>query len=103
MSAHFRKNLVFIATSEGEVIEASLGPTNHTKVILTKEKLDIQVSFLSVDWLHDKLYLVGKEKREKRSHIWSIWKANLNGARLQPVLRNMGSKPVDFMADPYNG
>jgi len=102
MSAHFRKNLVFIATADGEVIRTRLGTgnVNETQVILSKTKLDIQVSFLSVDWLHDKLYLVGKKKR---SNTWSIRKADLNGARLQTVLPNIGSRPVDFMADPYTG
>jgi hypothetical protein len=99
MSAHFKRKLVFIATAEGQVIRTSL-EKNQTTVILSKEKLDIYVTFLSVDWLHDKLYLVG---RKKRSATWCIKRCDLDGDRLSTVLPTLGAQPIDFMADPYTG
>jgi len=99
ISAHFKRKLVFVATAEGEVIRTSL-EKNQTTVILGKERLDIWVSFLSVDWLHDQLYLVGKKKR---SNTWTIKRCELNGERLTTVLPSLSAPPIDFMADPYTG
>lgn len=99
MAAHFKYKWIFVATADGQVIRTGL-ERNDSVVLLSPEKLDITVQFLSVDWLHDKLYLVGKKKR---STTWCIKKCEFNGEKLQTVYPNLGAQPLDFVADPYTG
>jgi hypothetical protein len=99
MAAHFKYKWVFIATSEGEISRTDLH-RNETTVLILKERLElVEVPFLAVDWLHNKLYIVGK----KRSSAWVIKRCDLSGDKLITVSPYIFARPIDFAADPFTG
>lgn len=98
MACHVKDKTVFIATQDGEIIRTGL---NHSQtVILRKDRLQLEVVFLSVDWLHNQLYIVGKKWR---SDNWTIKRCDLTGNNLVTVYTYLFGRPVDFAADPYTG
>ncbi|CAG7731893.1 unnamed protein product [Allacma fusca] len=100
ITAHFKYKWVYIATSNGQVMRKSL-EKNQSLEIFSSDGLDIVISFMSVDWLHNKLYLVGKMKSSSQ---WLIKICELNGQGLNTtIFPYLGAHLVDFIADPFTG
>jgi hypothetical protein len=60
-------------------------------VIVSKDRLDLGVAHLSVDWLHHKLYIVGK-KRASSTSSWVIKRCDLEGNGLTTIYSKLPTK-----------
>ncbi len=99
IASHIKYKWVFIATDDGDILRKGLDQSQHT-LIVRRSRLDLEVAFLAVDWLHNQLYIVGKKWR---STNWSIKKCDLNGNNLVTIYTYLFERPIDFAADPYTG
>lgn len=107
IASHFKAKLIFIATGQGDIVRTGLEhpssdgeSRNSSQLIVRRDRLDLVVSFLAMDWLHNHLYIVGKKKR---SSNWSIKRCDLSGNNLMTIYTSLFVNPVDFSVDPYTG
>lgn len=83
-------NWVFLATTEGEIRSVNLSASNNiSRVLISKQTLELNVAHLSVDWLHNKLYIVGKKRR---SSNWVIKRCDLDGHALTTIYSTLPAK-----------
>lgn len=99
IAAHTKYKWVFIATVDGQVVRTSLDK-NETVIIFPRRALDVSIMFMSVDWLHNKLFLLG---RMGQSSHWVIKRCELGGEDLVTIYPFLGGEPIDFHADPFTG
>lgn len=102
IAAHLKNKYLFIATGDYNITRKSLDG-NETKQLVPGGGSDIVIRFLSVDWLHDKLYILGRLKGAL-ANSWVIRRCNLEGGKLeQHYSGGIGTEPLDFAANPLTG
>eukprot|EP00058_Branchiostoma_floridae_P027612 XP_002613103.1 hypothetical protein BRAFLDRAFT_125708 [Branchiostoma floridae] len=88
---HVRRQQVYYSDTAGTVGRVSMVNSSDTDVILTGVH---QLSYLSVDWLHDRLYYVSGR---------DMMRCSLDGSRQEVVLQYLSQSPGELLVNPYHG
>ncbi|XP_066301106.1 proto-oncogene tyrosine-protein kinase ROS-like [Branchiostoma lanceolatum] len=88
---HVRRDQVYYSDTAGTVGRVSMVNSSDTAVILTGVS---QLSYLSVDWLHDRLYYVSGR---------DVMRCSLDGSQQEVVLQYLSQTPGELLVNPYHG
>lgn len=110
MAIHYAKKWLFVADDGGNIIRTTMELSNpivldkvKRSVIIDKQSgLNFEPSLLSVDWLNDHLYILGKHVNASQP-VWEINRCALDGSGMTVAIGGLFQKPLHMEVDPYNG
>lgn len=104
ISMHYAKKFLFIADAGGYITRASLvmGNPQRTIIIDPRAGLNFQPLLLSVDWMNDHLYVLGKRHNGTLT-VWEICRCSLDGTGMTVATGGLFKQPIHIEVDPYNG
>ncbi|XP_078698808.1 proto-oncogene tyrosine-protein kinase ROS-like isoform X2 [Branchiostoma floridae x Branchiostoma belcheri] len=88
---HVRRRQVYYSDTAGTIGRVSMANSSDTAVILTAVN---HLSYLSVDWLHDRLYYVSGQ---------TVMRCALDGTQQEVVLQYLSQPPGELLVNPYHG
>lgn len=104
IAMHYAKKFLYIADDGGYIVRASLemGNTDRTTIIDPKAGLNFQPLLLSIDWLNDHLYILGRRHNGTLT-VWEICRCFLDGSGMTVATGGLFQKPIHVEVDPFNG
>lgn len=75
--------------------------TDLSETILSPTQVSFKPLDLSIDWLNQRLYILGEVNHQRRG--WQIAHSGLDGRGLTVAVAGLRIKPHDMQVDPYNG
>lgn len=95
IAMHYAKKYLFVADDGGFINRASLefGHTDSTTIIDPKAGLNFQPLLMSVDWLNDHLYILGRRHNGTET-IYEISRCLLDGSGMTVATGGLFKKPV---------
>lgn len=104
IAIHCAKKFLFIADDGGFINRASLeiGNSETTTIIDPRAGLNFQPLLLSVDWLNDQLYILGRRHNGTLT-VWEISRCFLDGTGMTVATGGLFQKPLHIEVDPFNG
>lgn len=104
IAMHYVKKYLFLADSGGFINRTSLEWTNSTSITILDPAagLNFQPLLLSVDWLNDHLYILGKRHNGTQT-TYEISRCLLDGTGMTVATGGIFERPVQIEVDPFNG
>ncbi|XP_060523893.1 proto-oncogene tyrosine-protein kinase ROS isoform X2 [Cylas formicarius] len=101
---HISQKLLFISDDNGSVWRVPIEQeTKNKTLILTKSQLGFVPLNISVDWLNDQIYILGKVTPRKDQERYIIKRCNLEGGDLTVAFAGLSRQPTTMQVDPCNG
>lgn len=102
-SLHVSKNFMFYSDDAGFINRINLvNLTEVTEILKPDQGLNFKPSLLSVDWLNNQLYILGKID-DPDVDRWQISRCSLDGKGLTIAIAGLNTRPNHMEVDPYNG
>lgn len=94
---------MFFSDDGGFINKINLDNIREITQILTPDQgLNFKPSLLSVDWLNNQLYILGKID-DPDVDRWQISRCSLDGKGLTIAIAGLNTRPNHIEVDPYNG
>lgn len=102
-SIHVSQNFIFYSDEAGFINRKNLdNSTDVTQILKPDQGLNFKPSLLSVDWLNNQLYILGKVDVPNFDR-WQISRCSLEGKGLTIAIAGLHTRPDHMEVDPYNG
>lgn len=104
VAIHYAKKFLFIADDGGYINRASLelGNTESSIIIDPRDGFNFNPLLLSVDWLNDHLYILGRRHNGTLT-MYEICRCSLDGTGMTVATGGLFQLPIHFDVDPFNG
>ncbi|XP_058063474.1 protein sevenless [Anopheles bellator] len=102
-ATHIRRGLIFVSDDAGFIWRAPSRPgaeQERVAVLSPTSGANFWPTLLSVDWLNDHLYVLG---RAHTTQLWQISHCDFAGDHLTVAIAGLQHRPDYFEVDPFNG